>query len=160
MTQLRNSFYTKKMTRAGLILIDDQNKIALIERNRAEKHYFVIPGGQIEDGETSEDAAIREAWEELGLIIQIDRLVSIVKFENEIQYYYLVRDFSGVFGSGSGPEMIGKYPSDHGTYKAEWLPVQDMLHFTILPQPLSNLILKFGKSHWPALPIDLDEVST
>ncbi len=37
--------------RAGVVLIEN-GKVALIERHRAGKHYFVFPGGGVEEGET------------------------------------------------------------------------------------------------------------
>jgi len=48
--------------RAGIVLIQD-NKVALIERHRAGLHYFVFPGGGADEGESPEQAAIREAME-------------------------------------------------------------------------------------------------
>ena len=42
------------MARAGLILIKDQN-LAIIERYRNDQHYFIFPGGQVEDGGLSSD---------------------------------------------------------------------------------------------------------
>ena len=51
-------------TRAGVVLIED-GKVALIERHRAGLDYFVFPGGGVDDGETPEQAAVREAMEEL-----------------------------------------------------------------------------------------------
>jgi len=146
------------MTRSGVILIDN-NKIALIERIRDAKHYYVFPGGQVEKGELLEDAAIREAMEELGLAVKIKRLAAIIQFQNEIQYYYLVESLSGLFGSGTGPEMVGTYPPENGTYKAVWLPIENMNKFTILPPPLCKLIIQYKNGVWPALPIELNEDS-
>jgi ADP-ribose pyrophosphatase YjhB (NUDIX family) len=146
------------MTRSGVILINDQ-KIALIERVRDSKHYYVFPGGQVEKGEMLEDAAIREAMEELGLEVQIEKLAAIIHFENEIQYYYLVKSLSGKFGSGTGPEMVGNYPPENGTYMVVWLPIKNMKKFTILPPPLCKLVIKYKKDRWPDLPFALNEES-
>ena len=146
------------MTRSGVILINNQ-KIALIERVRDTKHYFVFPGGQVDEGESLKDAAIREALEELGLSVQIEKLAAIVHFQNEIQYYYVVNNLSGKFGSGTGPEMVGKYPPENGTYKAVWLPIENLNKFTILPPPLCKLIIQYKNGVWPALPIELNEGS-
>jgi len=38
-------------TRAGIVLIQD-GKVALIERHRAGLHYFVFPGGGVDEGES------------------------------------------------------------------------------------------------------------
>jgi 8-oxo-dGTP diphosphatase len=53
-------------TRAGIILIED-DKVALIERHRAGLEYYVLPGGGVDEDETPEQAAVREAREELGV---------------------------------------------------------------------------------------------
>jgi len=144
------------MTRAGVILINDQ-KIALIEREKNTKHYYVFPGGQVEEGESIENAAVREAMEELGLEVQINKLTAVIHYQNELQYYYLVEKISGKFGLGTGPEMIGNYPTENGTYKAVWLPIKDMKKFRILPEPLSTLIIQRKKDLLSGLSFDLNE---
>ena len=146
------------MTRSGVILINN-HKIALIQRIRDTKHYYVFPGGQVDEGESLEDAAIREAMEELGLTVQIEKLAAIVHFQNEIQYYYFIKSYSGKFGSGTGSEMVGNYPPENGTYKAVWLQIENMNKFTILPPPLCKLIFQNKNDAWPALPIELYEDS-
>ncbi|MCC6569407.1 MAG: NUDIX domain-containing protein, partial [Anaerolineales bacterium] len=57
-------------TRAGVVLIEN-NKIALIERHRAGLEYFVFPGGGVDEGESPEQAAVREAMEELGVEVVV-----------------------------------------------------------------------------------------
>ena len=56
--------------RAGIILIHD-GKLALMERHKQGRHYFAYPGGGVDDGETDEQAAVREAWEELGIRVEV-----------------------------------------------------------------------------------------
>ena len=58
--------------RAGIVLIQE-GKVALIERHRAGLDYFVFPGGGVDEGESPEQAAIREAMEELGVEVAIQQ---------------------------------------------------------------------------------------
>lgn len=146
------------MSRAGIILIQD-HKIALIERYRAGKHYFVVPGGQIEVGESQIDAALREAFEELGLQIRIEQFIAKVFYQRKIQYYFLVSALSGVFGQGNGPEMVGQYPAKFGTYRAVWLPIEDLPKIEALPKPLIDFIYRCRGQNWPESPVDLFEES-
>ena len=47
--------------------------IALIERVRDGTTYYVFPGGIVEEGETAPAAAMREAFEELGVYVELHR---------------------------------------------------------------------------------------
>ena len=51
---------------AGVIFVNEKNEILLHER--ADNHFWSYPAGSLELGETFEDAAKREAFEESGLI--------------------------------------------------------------------------------------------
>jgi 8-oxo-dGTP diphosphatase len=63
--------------RAAVVLICT-DKIALIERHRNGRHYYVFPGGKVEAGETPARAAAREAEEELGLVVKIERTIPCI----------------------------------------------------------------------------------
>ncbi len=142
--------------RAGVILIED-NKLALIERYRANMHYFVIPGGGVDKGETPEQAAIREAEEELGLQVRILQKVAEVKLGTGCQFYFVVERIGGEFGTGTGEEYMEPNPK-YGTYHPVWMPVDELpRHDNVYPSGISALIAKSIKSGWPANPITLVE---
>jgi 8-oxo-dGTP pyrophosphatase MutT (NUDIX family) len=100
--------------RAAVVIVQD-GQVALIERNREDRHYFTFPGGGVDEGETPEQTAVREAKEELGFDVVLRRLVAEIWFQGKPQWYYLAEVVGGVFGTGVGPEMVSPY-LERGTY--------------------------------------------
>ena len=141
--------------RSGIILIEE-NKLVLIERHRAGRHYFTFPGGGIDEGESPQDTAIREAEEELGIIVEIKQKVAEVFFNENTQHYFLAERLSGEFGTGTGEEY-GEYNPIHGTYNPLWMPLTDILTNNILPRELADLVVRFVKEGWPAEPVIIIE---
>jgi 8-oxo-dGTP diphosphatase len=142
--------------RAAIVLLQD-DKIALVERYRAGLHYFTFPGGHVEPGEKPEQAAIREAKEELGLDISIQRLVAEIWWHNQPQYYYLVVAYGGKFGTGKGKEMHHPLP-EKGSYQPVWVSVQDLLDLSVLPRSLATMVVKARSTGWPEpVPVLHDE---
>lgn len=132
--------------RARVIIVHD-GTIALIERRRAGLHYYVFPGGGVERGETIEEAAAREAREELGLIVTIGRRVAEVAYQDTIQHFFLATPRGG-FGSGSGPEFGGQYPAERGSYRPLWLPIADFPGVDIHPRAVAHLVATASASGW------------
>lgn len=131
------------------VLLIEADQVALIQRVRNGNTYYVFPGGRVEEGETPVQAAIREAHEELGLVVCPLREVAQIQHGDLIQHYFLVKSTGGVFGSGDGPEMHGQYPPERGTYTAVWLPVQAMPCRDVVPTRLCVWIQSALKNGWP-----------
>ena len=51
---------------ARVLLIDDQDRV-LLRANVGDGDVWITPGGALEPGETAEEAALRELWEETGI---------------------------------------------------------------------------------------------
>ena len=78
--------------RRGAVILVQGRKVALIRRDRAGQTYYLFPGGGVEHQETLEQAAIREAREELGVHVALEGLGAIVQFHGpqlsgKVQYY-------------------------------------------------------------------------
>ena len=74
-------FYLDPKLAVGTIISDQQNRVVLVRR-AIEPGYgkWVFPGGYVDRGEEVQEAAIREAREEAGLDVRIDRLLNIYSY--------------------------------------------------------------------------------
>jgi 8-oxo-dGTP pyrophosphatase MutT (NUDIX family) len=145
--------------RSGIVLIEE-SKVALIERFRAGYHYFVFPGGGADEGETIEDAAIREMEEETGLRVTVKQEVAVIHFDLSTQHYFLVERVSGEYGTGTGEEFTDSDPDDptEGVYVPVWMPIQDLaVHENIYPADIKELVLKSASEGWPEEPVVIVE---
>jgi 8-oxo-dGTP diphosphatase len=137
--------------RAGIVLIQD-NKVALIERHRAGLHYFVFPGGGVDEGESPEQAAVREALEELGIEVIIKQRVAEIQFgPKSRQIYFLAEQTGGEFGTGSDEEFTASNHEDpeEGIYIPIWMPINELLlHQNIYPADVAKLVVKSIEAGW------------
>ena len=74
------------------VALRDGDGRVLLARH-VEGNVWLLPGGAVEPGEAPADAAVREMWEETGLLVRLTGLI-------------------GVFG---GPEFIVQYRNGHRT---------------------------------------------
>ncbi len=74
-------FYLDPKVAVGTIIIDDQGQVLLVRR-AIEPGYgkWVFPGGYVDRGEPVRQAAIREAREECGLDVRLERLVDVFSY--------------------------------------------------------------------------------
>ena len=137
--------------RAGIVLIQD-NKVALIERHRAGLDYFVFPGGGVDEGESPEQAAVREALEELGVEVTIRQKVAEIQFgQKSRQIYFLVEQTSGEFGTGIGEEFTDSDPDspEEGIYIPIWMPIDALLlRQNIYPAEVAKLVVASMEAGW------------
>lgn len=79
------------LSRASVLVVNDENQFVLIFRHKNGQNYYAIPGGGIETGETPEQAATREIDEELGLKLKDLRQVSEIRTSNRHDFNFLAK---------------------------------------------------------------------
>lgn len=98
--------YENPVPAACVVLIDNQQRILLVKRSvDPKKGQWCLPGGFIECGETTEQAALRELQEETGLNGQINALIGVTTspgtlYKSILLVGYLVTHFSGLAQAG------------------------------------------------------------
>lgn len=90
------------------MLVSAASEDVLTERHRRDGlHYWVAPGGGVEHGETPDVAAAREALQELGLEVVIERKVPELHGlhpRGRVQHYFLATVTERKFGDIAGLE--------------------------------------------------------
>jgi 8-oxo-dGTP diphosphatase len=82
----------------GAIIIEDSRVLLVKRAHPPLQAQWSIPGGVLEIGEMIREAAIREAREETGLIVQPRELLGVYdrvlrNAEQRVQYHYVLIDF-------------------------------------------------------------------
>jgi 8-oxo-dGTP diphosphatase len=126
---------------ARAIVIKDGN-LLLMERWRPGRHYFSVPGGGIEAGETAEQAVVREILEETGCIVTIERQLYILTIDSNDHYIYLCNFVSGdPHLPADSPEALLHDPDNR--FEPCWLPLSELPHAPFLIwRPIQQQLLR------------------
>ncbi len=91
---------------AAVVIYDERMRLLLCLHQ--DKNIWVTPGGLIEPGEQPSDAAVRETWEETGLLVELTGLLGvyggsdlIIDYPNGDIAAYIGTIFRGQIVSGS-----------------------------------------------------------
>ena len=72
----------KKIEVVAAIIRDEEGRVFATQRGYGEwQDFWEFPGGKMEPGESPEEALKREIWEELETRIEVEQLVTTVKYD-------------------------------------------------------------------------------
>lgn len=131
-----------KPRRAAIVLFDG-NRVLLMRRLRDGRTYYTVPGGQIEAGESPEEAAARELAEEAGLQARIDGLLlQVNRPEYGEEFFFVAHSYEGTPSFANAPENA--WASDDNRYALEWVEMARLAETPLLPAEVKNHLLTHG----------------
>ena len=124
MGETNEKFYGRKRSRSVAVIVRD-GKILMEKVHFFERDFYTLPGGGIEEGETPEEAALRELKEETGLEGKLIRPLSVqYKGEGGIDYSFEVEiSDDAVPVTGYDPEYAGK---DNPLKEVLWMSLDEI----------------------------------
>ena len=125
------------MKHSGRVIILKDDEVLLIKRVKNDRTYYVFPGGKAEVSETPEMTAIREAYEELGVRVQLGNCFETIRFGEAQQYYFFATIVGGELGTGQAEE----FTTGEGTYELEWLPVEALRNYPVIPMEVVDSLM-------------------
>lgn len=136
------------MTKATRLIIEEGNNIIFIKRTKkisgSPKTYYVLPGGHLDEGETWEEAGVREAKEELSVDIKLDELF-VEEYSEDLdkqERFYFATIVSGKVKQGNGEEFQNmSIDSKYGLYEIVRISKKELSAYNILPITIKDKLV-------------------
>ncbi len=126
--------------RPATIVIKDE-KVLLVSSKYKDEEFYLFPGGGMEFGETIEEAAVRETFEETGVKVKVKDLFHV----NE---YIYAEDWNkrsvSMFFIAEVVEILEPTTNDEGKIKEfKWIKLSELDKYDIKPKRIAEMIKFF-----------------
>jgi 8-oxo-dGTP diphosphatase len=123
----------KHIVSAAAIVVNDKNELLLI---KGPRRGWEMPGGQVEEGESLSQAAIRETKEESGIDIEIIRFCGIFQnVGNSIcNTLFLAKPIGGELIQSSESLETGFFPLDEALNMVQWKDFRTRIEYCLKPE--------------------------
>jgi mutator protein MutT len=127
-----------------ILLMHRKNNVWVNDQGVTEtREYWVFPGGTVEQGETPEEAVVREVFEETTLQVSIDKLLySILFTDTQYQHYFYLCDYlSGIPAIHKDSPEAQKIKDGTQWYEPMWFPLNDIPSLVLYPHEIRDTLL-------------------
>lgn len=129
-------------------LIIQDNHVLTIEKGNKASNKYVIPGGGQNFNETLADAVLRECLEEIGVKVQVGKLVWVREFisknhipqQKEDDQHHIVEHIFDVIIDEEIPDEFSPNEPDSTQLGVVWLPISSLSEFNFYPKELIPMI--------------------
>jgi 8-oxo-dGTP diphosphatase len=119
----------------AVAVVQRNRRLLLIKRHYRGRGYAVLPGGSVEPGETFEQAAVRELWEESTLRGRVSHQLLAGRHNDREARYFVMTDVMGT-PTLSGPELDAQAPDN--TFELVWARAEDLPALGLHPAHLCD----------------------
>lgn len=128
---------------AGIVIHEDA--ILLIQRIKKGDCYWVFPGGGVEEGETQEEAVVREVFEETSVVVSSPEFFAACINDGEYgdSYFYTCVFVSGIPAlSEKSPEYKRMVTEEGNKYHPQWVPLNRLPSLQVFPHTIAEQLIR------------------
>ncbi len=142
----KQTFSQRPNFRVSVIIINEKEEILLVQHRKANRLYWVLPGGRIEYGEDFATCAVRELKEETNLDIEFGKVVYLSEAIAPDRSRHIINIYAT--GKVLGGEMkIGDEPM---LAAVDYKPLMELESITLYP-PVAHEIIRAYKENFDNL---------
>lgn len=121
------------MKSRAVAIVRQDDSVLLIHRRKDGVEYHTLPGGGVEEGETPEQACVRELAEETGLSAAVES--PLLTFDNagRTEHYFVMGPATGTPRLG-GPESERDHEDNR--YRLVWVPLAEVAATGVKPDAI------------------------
>jgi len=140
-----------KLLAVRTLVAEDERVLLVGHRSaKAQRVWWMAPGGLVHEGESALDAASREVKEETGLEVEIDRLIYWLEWIWErshcVELYFLGRVTGGALGVGTDPELTERRQV---IFDARFFDLDELEQYPVYPKVLGALLKDHVRQGFP-----------
>lgn len=133
---------------AGIVIKD--GKVLLIHRFNKGDEYWVFPGGGVEEGETPEQAAVREIDEEAMISVVPKKFLYHITWDTgEENFFYLCEYVSGEPRLHPGSVEIEQMKNGEQVFEPLWIEIESLPSLKVYQLEVRDLFLNDYKNGFP-----------
>lgn len=141
------------MRQAVRAIIVRDDKLLVMQRNKFGNVYYTLIGGGIDEGETAENAVVREVLEETGLVVKPETVKLVFMHEAGepfgTQHIFTCEAEGNEVSLSPDSEEAAIHGGGQNLFTPMWLPIEDISNVPFRSEPMAKAIYHALKHGFP-----------